>query len=205
MVNRKKKKVSKNNYSKETKKAFFELDKKGISVIISYVLLIVFAIVISAIVFQWLRSYIPARALECPSGVSIFLKPTLNTTTEILKLEITNTGLFGIEGYFVHIKNNPDQIEPDTSINEELLTEVGGALNTGSYISFSNSENSFKPGQSGTGGSGTVTHIFNLSEFEMGEISEIRIIPIRKQEYKDKGFVVACGEAIVKRPISKVS
>ena len=51
-----------------------KLNKKGVSVIIGYVLLIAFAILISAGVYAWLKTYVPREPLNCPDGVSIFVK-----------------------------------------------------------------------------------------------------------------------------------
>ena len=50
------------------------MKKKGVSAIVGYVLLISFGVVMSVIVYSYLKTYTPKDALTCPDGVSIFLK-----------------------------------------------------------------------------------------------------------------------------------
>ena len=47
-------------------------NKKGLSVMIGYVLLVTFAIIISAIVYQQIKTYLPTEDKVCPEGVSLF-------------------------------------------------------------------------------------------------------------------------------------
>ena len=48
-------------------------DKKAVSIMIGYILLITFAVVIAAVVLTWLKTYVPRQGLECPDGVSIYI------------------------------------------------------------------------------------------------------------------------------------
>ena len=48
--------------------------KRGITPMIGYVLLVSFAIVISTIVYIWMKTYAPAPSLECADGVSVMIK-----------------------------------------------------------------------------------------------------------------------------------
>jgi flagellin-like protein len=87
-------------------------NKKGLSEIVGYVLLIVFAISMSAIVYTFLKSSIPKPEVQCPDGVSIEIsdyhfepKSELRTDGDYLYLNITNRGLFGINGISVTLKN----------------------------------------------------------------------------------------------------
>ena len=49
-------------------------DKRGISVMVGYVLLVTFAIIISVIVYNWMQSYVPQEDLECEDGVSLIIQ-----------------------------------------------------------------------------------------------------------------------------------
>ena len=51
----------------------FPNSKKGISIMIGYILLITMSIIISGVVFQWAKTYVPADPIECPSVVSVFV------------------------------------------------------------------------------------------------------------------------------------
>jgi len=43
-------------------------NKRGVSIVIGYVLLIAISIVISILVYQALKTYVPKEALECSDG-----------------------------------------------------------------------------------------------------------------------------------------
>ena len=49
-------------------------NKKGVNNVIGYILLVSMAVVISILVFQWLKSYIPTDEVACPDGISLFVE-----------------------------------------------------------------------------------------------------------------------------------
>ncbi len=181
-------------------------NKMGISVMISYILLVVFAVTISAVVFLWLKTYIPAKSLECPEGVSVFINDaTFNRDTRKLNLTITNNGRFNVSGYFVNIKNNSEQELATISINDYLNEEESSATKHEGVVLFSaylKFDNDFKP-------ENKETHFFNipnnigtpLSVRNIGTPLSVRIIPIRFQEYNEKQRIVSCGEASFSKEI----
>ena len=66
-------------------------NRKGISVMIGYILLIAIAIVISVVVYQWLKTYIPTEPLKCSDGVSVFVEDyTYNCTTNQFNFTLKN-------------------------------------------------------------------------------------------------------------------
>ena len=76
--------------------------KRGVSIMIGYILLITFVIAISIFVYQWLKTYVPKEGLECPDGVSIYIsKANINPNEGKLTLTLKNTGRFDINGVFV--------------------------------------------------------------------------------------------------------
>jgi hypothetical protein len=48
-------------------------NKKGISTMIEYVLLIVIVISLSSVVYIWMKTYIPQESIECQDGVSLYI------------------------------------------------------------------------------------------------------------------------------------
>jgi len=112
-------------------------DKRGISLMISYVLLIVIALTLAAGIFAWLKLYVPQEdAVSCPSDTSISIKthdcvslaPEL--TYNSLDLEIENRGLFNIENFFIRLSNEegklPTTLPSDTVFNLDYGTLVDG-------------------------------------------------------------------------------
>ncbi len=169
--------------------------KKGISPLIGYVLLVVFAVVISSIVFQWLRTYVPAEAMECPDGVSLFLNDATFDDGE-LDLTMTNNGRFSIDGYFINIKNDSEQDLAVIGISEFLTDSAPDpAVGISGYVLFEGDENSFEPQDQ-------AVHIFDLPE-EYGEPYSVSITPIRRQEHRERERLVSCGNARVEEIIGE--
>jgi hypothetical protein len=172
--------------------------KKGISPLIGYVLLVVFAVVISSIVFQWLRTYVPAEAMECPDGVSLLINDATFDSGE-LSLTMTNNGRFSIDGYYINMKNDPEQDLAIIGISE-FLDEGGSnlAMEISGYVSFDlENKNSFEPQKQ-------TTHVFDIPE-EYGEPYSVSIIPIRQQEHRERERLVSCGNARIEEVIGEGS
>ncbi len=94
-------------------------DKKAVSVIIGYVMLISMAIALSILVFAWLRFYVsPGEELECPSDVALVIQDYYYDG-ETLGLRLKNKGLFSIDGYFVRASNRSD-----AEVSSFLLEQV---------------------------------------------------------------------------------
>jgi len=80
-------------------------NKKGLSEIIGYVLLIVFAVSMSAIVYGFLRAKIPKQQEKCPADVSVeIISYEIMSNMLNLTIDLRNRGLFSINGIAVRIK-----------------------------------------------------------------------------------------------------
>jgi hypothetical protein len=85
-------------------------DKKAVSLIVSYVLLISIGLSISGLVFGWLKFYVNIEdSVQCPEGVSFLIVGSKyqehSPGSVSLNLTIQNKGRFNIEGYIVRINN----------------------------------------------------------------------------------------------------
>ena len=169
---------------------------KGVSLMIGYILLVVFAIVIASIVFIWLRSYVPSEALQCPDGVSVFIKSaTFDETTRELNLSLRNNGRFNIAGYFVYISNDSGQEIEVIDISQHLDSNSAGTIFANSVTFSSTGENSFKQNDESI-------HIFNIPE-ETGGPYSVRIVPTRFQEVSNKEKFVSCSNAQIKQIVNE--
>lgn len=173
-------------------------NKKGVSVMIGYILLVVFALIIGAIVFQWLRSYVPTQSFECSDGTSIFITEA-DLTGDVLNLSLSNNGRFGLTGYFIHVSNDSSEEIPTIELGSYLNSSAssGNPVNVSNvvYFSLSINENSFSPGS-------TSSHIFDLSGSGIGTVYKVSVIPARYENINDGNRFVSCGEA---RRIREVS
>ena len=90
-------------------------DKKAVSLIISYVLLISIGLAISGLVYGWLRFYVDVSEPEgCPEGVSLMIMDHSYEQTApsggnvSLNLTIENRGRFDIDGLVIRVNNRTD-------------------------------------------------------------------------------------------------
>tara|TARA_Y100000296_G_C5070340_1_gene204574 strand:+ start:171 stop:752 length:582 start_codon:yes stop_codon:yes gene_type:complete len=174
---------------------FFPKNRKGISNVIGYVLLIVITIVISTIVFQWMKTYVPTDPLDCPDSVSVFVKEyNYDCTENKFNLTLKNNGRFDVGGYFIHGTNSTGQKLATIDLTRYTDLGTGGAETEGLVI-FNSQNNSFNPNNE-------INNSFNFSGTSFGQIYSIEIIPIRYQSTNNNNRIVSCSNAKIKEEIS---
>jgi len=166
--------------------------KRGLSVVIGYVLLITFGIILSAIVYQYLRTFVPSDIDQCPSDVSIFIQD-YSCSANQLNLTLKNNGKFNMQGYFLYAAN---------SSNDSLAT-----INLAKYFDSSLSQ----------GLSNNVSIYFNINPYENFTSGDIRynvfsglpkqyysidIIPARFQKIGGTQKFVSCGNSEIMQVLS---
>jgi len=162
------------------------LSKKGMSVIIGYVLLITFGIIMGGIVYTYLKTYVPSEIDKCPDGVSIFLKDFTCVNNQ-LNLTIKNNGKFNLQGYFIHATNNSNQTIATINLAKYFdasLSENGLSNNALIYFN-TNSHENFAPGD-------IRYNVFNNTP---SGIYSIELIPARFQKIGSTERFVSCGSA----------
>lgn len=178
-------------------------NRRGVSEMVGYVLLVVFAVIIGAIVFTWLKTYVPAEALNCPDGVSVFVdKATFDSSNSQLKLTLKNNGRFDIAGYFIHATNSSAQELPTIDLSPYLNENFGGKkfgnsviIGQGENLSFGEEGNLFKTGDA-------KSNTFDIPP-EIGELYSIRIVPTRFQEENKRQRFVSCSDAKVQQLVGE--
>jgi hypothetical protein len=158
-------------------------DKKGISIMIGYVLLVVSAIVLSVVVYQWIKTYVPADKLDCPSDVSMFIED-VNYTCHTLEISLKNNGLFNIDGYFIHITDEEEQELATIDLSDYHREGEGGAVLFGPKNSLESNKKRLE--------------VFDLNTFDRDQIYSIEITPIRFQKENGKSRLVSCGGAKIR-------
>lgn len=88
-------------------KSLLQSNKRAVSNIVAYVLLISITIALSVLVHNWLRNYVADDSVsECPSGVSIKIKKYLcQNEDNIMLLELENNGRYSFVDLSVKINN----------------------------------------------------------------------------------------------------
>lgn len=166
-------------------------NKRGISVMIGYVLLITFAIIMSIIVYNWLESYVPKDEVECEDGVSVVVED-YNCNASVLNISLRNNGRFSFAGITIFGKENEtaDVATLDLSNN---LTSGGNSAQGRVY--FGDTSNSFSPGEKSPS-----RLIFDISSYD--EIPEIVITPVKRVEWQDKEITAVCGRASIEETVN---
>lgn len=146
-------------------------NKKGISELVSYVLLISLAIVMAGAVFAYLRFYAqnPLPKESCPE-VSLIID-SYSCANATLNLTIKNQGRFDVDGFSVKINN-------------------GTALYSLNYKNSANIISTIGPG-------GSILRNFDYSKYK--KINSIEIEALRgKDKY---GNPVLCENSVIDQPL----
>jgi hypothetical protein len=185
-----------NTKRKMNLKKRFERDKKGVSLMVSYVLLISIVITVSIVVFVWLMTFTEGvgEKVDCEDGTSIILESyTCNAVGDGeagLKLVLKNNGLFNIDGIIIAVG------ETEGSAPTTYLYPDGTVGIAGNYY--------FKD----SSGAGTTLEpgVLKTIEFKnkrldgamVNEIFKIQIQPF----ILDKNEKILCKDAIISQEIT---
>ena len=168
--------------------------KKAVSLMISYVLLIVIAITMSIIVFSYLKTVANVKpVIDCKSGTSIFIEDYKCGQGKI-KLTLKNNGLFNISGFISYFGT---EYGKEPIIKLVSLDKV--KLNDKNYYQF---ENPLKP-------EGKIIVNFTsqerksdgtLRELSSNILRNVKIQPFIIDE--ETNLIVPCGESVIKQSLN---
>lgn len=166
-------------------------NRRGISVMIGYIFLITITIIISTIVFQQLKTYVPTETLKCPEGVSFFIKEAAyDCVNKELNITLKNNGRFSIAGYFISGADSPGKDIGTIDLSGYNKFGVGG------FVIFNAlSKNSMSPNKE-------IKSVFDLSNSSSAQFYSLNIIPIRYQEIENKNRIVSCGDSRIKETLT---
>ncbi len=172
------------------------MNKRGISVIIGYLLLVSFAIIMSAGIYAWMKTYVPTEELDCPDGVSLYIQEaTLTNNSETnytLNLTLKNNGRFSLAGYYIHATDDPLQEVATINLYDKYDSATSGGVIFGSSILFD-------PGNANTFSINSKTEeIFNLNN----PIYSVTIIPTRFNEIEGKTKYGGCSDSKIEEIIT---
>ena len=172
-------------------------NKKGVSVVVGYVILITFGIILSVIVYNYLKTYVPKDLLDCPGGVSLFIKDyECDLNTGQLNLTIKNNGRFNVEGYFIHgAEERSNKLATiDLSKNFSYNVPSGGSSPAGQSAVYFRTpvNNSLKPNEEMLSVFGGLTTGMEI----------IELIPARFQEENNIKRFVSCGNSKIREIIT---
>jgi flagellin-like protein len=181
------------------------MNKRGVSEIIGYILLIAIVVVISIFVYGFLKTFVPQESLTCPDGTSISIPAYVYNCTVGLKssntlnLSIYNDGTFSIAGYFIHASNDSTQKIAAIDLTPYFFGPPGYRAANSILFSY---YNVLDPGKEESININAYNLSLSLPQIATGTISKIEIIPIRYVEVNGKSRTASCGNAKIAIPIS---
>jgi hypothetical protein len=167
-------------------------NKKGLSVVIGYVLLISLGVIMSVIVFTYLKSYVPKDLTSCPEGSSLFLDD-YSCSSGQLNISMKNNGKFNLGGFFILGGNNSEG-QLATYDLSRYLQDPDGRLYGNAVVVNLGEQNLFHPNDKNG-------YIFNIGGAILG-LNAIEIIPMRFEEDRGKMRLVTCSSSKIREEIS---
>lgn len=158
-------------------------NKRGLSLVISYVLLIAVSITVSILVYQFLKTYVPKDTVVCADGTSLLVND-ISCSSSVLSVTVINNGRFGINGYYIHVSTSPSQQLATTDLSGKITS---GGQSFGNSVQFSNTENSLSPGD-------TKISTFNVANMGMNFYT-VEITPTRQEVIDNVKRFATCSDA----------
>jgi hypothetical protein len=149
-------------------------NKRAVSLIVSYVLLITIGIALSGLVYTWLRFYVGVEDTDaCPDGVSLIVKDyTCDETEGTLEVVLKNNGRFKVDGFVLKVSNRSGaDIGSYRYFSDPLLEEIY----YGEEISPGNEK----------------AKMYAFSDFEKGNVGTVTLIKVQPF-VNDNGKRVYC-------------
>ena len=148
-------------------------NKKAVSVIVSYILLVGIVMGLSGMVYGWLKFKAGSIVAEesCPEGINLILESYNCSENGIIELTLKNKGFFTVSGFLIKMSDS--------------LAGIPGmypllSVDTGKNIL---EQNITTPGTENCVYSG----LFNYSKY--GKIRQIEIEPIKNGAYCEKAII----------------
>ena len=99
-------------------------NKKALSEIVGYAILIVIAISLSVMVYSFLRLYVPKETVSCNEDIVLILEDySCVASTKQLNITLSNKGLFKADAAYVRFGDESQQIR--TQINNQSFLLYG--------------------------------------------------------------------------------
>lgn len=97
------------------------MNKKAVSEIVSYTLIIVIAVGISILVYASLKLYLPSDKQTCPDEISIIIQ-NAECNNSYLVLNLKNQGLFNVSALYIRMANASRTTRMQINQGKEILS-----------------------------------------------------------------------------------
>jgi flagellin-like protein len=166
------------------------MNKKGLSEIVAYVILIVIAISISGIVYTWLQAYVPSDSPTCPAEVSIVITGYdcfgIYSKSKLL-IDFQNKGPFDIDGIYIR------GVAEGKSMQELVPLDENGYFGESGFYYFT--------GGRGLGAGGGTSKDVPFEYPSREEITKVEIQPFVLRDFEDETELVLCEDSVLVQEI----
>ncbi|MFH1802648.1 MAG: hypothetical protein ABH864_04305 [archaeon] len=160
--------------------------KRGVSMMVSYALLVVIAIGLSAMVYPFLKARLPVDRVECPADLSISIEEArCNRADWSVGVKMINKGLFNITGVFIRFAEAGVGVRPQINAGKEL---------------FLKGPSDFSPLAPGEHTQFIINNVGSLS----GVTAEDFVVEVQPAIFK-KGALVPCSNKVITQTIKCIS
>ena len=108
-------------------------NKKGLSELVSYTLLIVIAIGLSVLVYNYLSAYTPKDKPTCSEDVALIVQDSWckSGSPATVNVTILNKGLFKVDAAYIRFGGKDREVKLLLNTNDLYLTKFVGSSDTG--------------------------------------------------------------------------
>ncbi len=116
------------------------LNKKAVSEVVAYTLLIIIALGLSVMVYSLLKVYLPKEKLSCEEDINLIVQDaacSYSPGNSQLNLTITNKGLFKADAVYIRLGTESQKIRQQINKNNTYIYGENNmlGLNPGDYFS----------------------------------------------------------------------
>lgn len=174
------------------------MNKRAVSIMVGYVMLVVIAVGLSAAVYTYLKLFVPKEKPECTNDISLIIQDascTQGLTSEgnervTLDIILKNRGLFSVQAAYIRMapenREVRDWINPDTESN-------GNDLN---FYFTEDKTTGLAPGDSWTPKTSLATEEIEISPTKQYTLE------IQPAEWDNEWGPIACKNAIITQDIT---
>lgn len=97
------------------------MQKKGVSEVVSYAMLILIAVILAIMVFAYLKLYIPKEKPECKEGIDLMIENfgctigLSNPSQDKINITLQNRGRFTVDKVYIRIGKQGRQFKEDVN------------------------------------------------------------------------------------------
>jgi FlaG/FlaF family flagellin (archaellin) len=168
--------------------------KKGVSIMIGYVLLVALAVTMGVVAYSWMSTYLPKSISSCPEGVSLLIKDYSCQPGGQFSITLKNNGRFDVAGYIIRA-GNPSEAVASKDIS---LYATSGETKVNNVLIYSAGQNFLKAGDERASS-------FSVTGSGLTGVGLIEITPTRFQEEGNRKNFVICTDSVLTDLLSSCS